>query len=77
MATIVRVNADHGRDFLTLADHMTTLRKGDVRKSSAFLFSLQLLFDQILSNLILCPVIFRKKNTYKSCTNELACRSEY
>ena len=65
MATIVRVNADHGRDFLTLADHMTTLRKGEMRKFSAFLFSLQLLFDQILSNLIVCLVIFRKKYIQK------------
>ena len=48
---IVRVNADHGRDFHPLADHVTTLQnytKGEIREFSAFPFSLHLVFDQTL-----------------------------
>ena len=55
------VNADH--DFHPLADHMTTLRnvtEGEIREFSAFPFSLQLMFDQIVSNLIVRLMISQK-----------------
>ena len=44
MVNIVRVTADHGRDFYPLADHMTKLRdftKGEIREFLAFPISLQ------------------------------------
>ena len=50
-----RVNADLGRDFHPSADHMTKLRNvtnGEIREFTAFPFSLQLMFDQTLYNLI-------------------------
>ena len=73
MVNIVRVNADRGRDFHPLADHMTKLRNF-TKEYSEFPFSLKLMFDPTLSNLIMCLMILQK-NTYKSCTNELAsCR---
>ena len=57
----MRVNADHGRDFHPLADHTTKLHnftKGDARgEFSAFPFSLHLMFEQTLSNLIVCLMI--------------------
>ena len=43
MANTLRVNADHGRDFHPLVDHVTKLRnfiKGEIREFSAFKFSL-------------------------------------
>ena len=46
MENILRVSADHGREFHPLADHMTKLRKGKNCELSAFPFSLQLMFDQ-------------------------------
>ena len=55
MVSTVRVNADHGRDFHSLADHVTKLRgftKFEIREFSAFPFSLQLMFAQKLSNII-------------------------
>ena len=76
----VRVNADHRRDFHPLADHMTKLRdftKGEIREFSAFPFSFHLMFDETLSDLIVCLMISHKKTTYKSYTNELACCSGY
>ena len=51
----VRVNADHVRDFSPLADHMTKLR--NFMKNHDFLafrFSLHLMLEQALSNLIVC-----------------------
>ena len=45
MVSTMRVNADHGRDFNPLADHMTKLKnftKGKNRDFSAFRFSLHL-----------------------------------
>ena len=51
----MRVNADHGRDFNPLADHTTKLRnftKGKNHDFSVFLFSLHLMLQQSLSNLI-------------------------
>ena len=55
MVNTVRVNADHGCDFHPLADHLTKLKqiaKSEICEFSAFPFSLQLMFDQKLSNLI-------------------------
>ena len=57
------VNADHGRDLHPLADHMTKLQnftKEENRDFSAFLFSLQLMLEQALSNLIVCLMISQK-----------------
>ena len=45
----VRVNADRRRDFHPLTDYRTKLQnftKGEICEFSAFLFSLQLMFDQ-------------------------------
>ena len=75
MVNTGRVSADNERDFHHLADHMTQLRNftmGEIRAFSTFPFSLQLMFDQTLSNLIVCLIT---KQTYKSSTNELACCS--
>ena len=52
MVNTVWVNADHGRDLHPLADHMTKLRnftKERNRDFSAFLFSLQLMLEQTLT----------------------------
>ena len=49
MINIVRVDADHGRDFNRLADHMPKLRNfttGKYRDFPAFRFSLHLLLEQ-------------------------------
>ena len=53
MVNTVWVNADHGRDFHPLADHMTKLRKctkEEHRDLSAILFSLQLMLEQALTD---------------------------
>ena len=55
MVNTVWVNADHGRDFHYLADHMKKLRtftKEENHDFSAFRFSLQLMLVQALTNLI-------------------------
>ena len=60
MVSTVRVNADHGRDFNPLADHMTKIRnftKGENRDFSAFRFSLHLILEQELTNLKVCLMI--------------------
>ena len=52
--------ADHRRNFHPLADHMTKLRnftKGEIHEFSAVAFSLDLMYDQTLSNLIVCLMI--------------------
>ena len=52
-----------GCDFHPLADHMTKLQyftKGEIHEFSAFPISLQLIFYQTLSNLIVCPMISQK-----------------
>ena len=72
MANTVQVNVDHGRDFNFLTDHMT---KGDNHDISAFRFSLHLMLEQALNNLIVCLMISQK--LYRSCTNQLACHSGY
>ena len=77
MVNTVQVNADHGSDLNPLAGHMTKLRnftKGEICEFSVFPFSLQLLFDQTLSTIIISDFT---KTTYKSCTNEPACCSRY
>ena len=56
----MRVSADHGRDFRPLTGHLTKLKnftKVGIREFSAFPFSLQLMLDQTLSNIIVCLVI--------------------
>ena len=66
MVNTVWVNADHGRDLHPLADHMTKLRnftKEENRDFSAFRFSLQLMLEQALSNLIVCLMISQKLQT--------------
>ena len=62
----MRANADHGRGFHPLADHMTKLKiftKGEIRVFSTFPFSLQLMFHQTLTNLIVCLIISQKLQT--------------
>ena len=66
------VNADHGRDFHPLADHMTKLRNvtnGEIREFTVFPFSLQLMFDQTLNNLIVCVIISNRLHTKVAHTN--------
>ena len=49
----VWVNADHGRDFHPLADHMTKLKKitkEENRDFAAFRFSIQFMLEQALTN---------------------------
>ena len=80
MVNTVRVIADQGRGFNSLADHMTKLRnftKNKNRDCSAFRFSLHLMLEQALSNLMVFLVILQKKTIYKSCTNKLARCSGY
>ena len=63
MVKIVWVNADHGRDFHPLSDHMTKLRnftKEFFFYFSTFRFSLQLMLEQALTNLIVCLMISQK-----------------
>ena len=63
MVNTVYVNADHGRDLHPLADHMTKLKnftKEENRDFSAFRFSLQLILEQALINLIVCLMISQK-----------------
>ena len=59
----MQVNANHGCDFYPLANHMTRLTnftKGEICEFSAFPFSLDLMFNQILSNLIVGLMAFLK-----------------
>ena len=67
MVNTVLVNADHGRDLHPLADHMTkrNFTKEENRDFSAFRFSLQLLLEQALSNLIICLMISQNNYTQK------------
>ena len=55
------VNADHGRDFHPLADHMTKLQYFTMAEFSVFSFSLDLIFHQTLSNLIVYNLIASQK----------------
>ena len=79
MVNTVWVNADHGRDLRPLADHTTKLRnftKEENRDFLAFRFSLQLMLEQALTNVILCLMI-SQKTTYNSLVNVLACCRGY
>ena len=63
MANTVWVNADHRRDLHPLADHMSKLQhftKEENRYFSAFRFSLQLMLEQALTNVIVCLMISQK-----------------
>ena len=63
MVNTVWVNADHVRDLHLLADHMTELRnftKEENHDFSAFRCSLQLMLEQVLTNLIVCLMISQK-----------------
>ena len=60
MVNAVWVNADHGHDLHCLADHMTKLKNfttEENRDFSAFRFTLQLMLQQVLTNLIVCLMI--------------------
>ena len=66
MVNTVCVNADRGRDLHPLADHMTKSRnftKEENRDLLAFRFSLQLMLEQALTNLIVCLMISQKLHT--------------
>ena len=68
MINTVRVNADRVRDFHLLVDHMTKLRnftKGENRDFLAFKFSLHLMLEQTLSNVIVCLMISQKNYIQK------------
>ena len=59
----VWVNANHGRDFHPLSYHMTKLKKyskEEIFYFSAFQFSLQLMLEHVLINLIVCLMISQK-----------------
>ena len=78
MVNTVGVSADHWRDFHPLTGYITTLRKftkGKIHEFSAFSFSFHLMFNQTLSNLIVCLMI--SQNYIRKLRNELACCSEY
>ena len=63
MVNTVGVMADHGRDFNTLADHMTKLQnftKGENRDFSAFQFALHLMLKKALTNVMVCLMISQK-----------------
>ena len=63
MVNIVWVNADHGHDLHLLADHMTKLHnftKEENHDFSAFRFSLHLMLEPALTNLIVCLMISQK-----------------
>ena len=54
------VNAHHVRDLHPLVDHMTKLRNFTMEENrdfSVFKFFLQLMFEQALTNLIVCLMI--------------------
>ena len=68
MVKTVWVNADHGRDFHPLADHMTKLlhfTKEKNRDFSAILFSLQLMLEQVLSFFVVAKLT-RNETSIKS-----------
>ena len=72
MVTTVWDNADHGRDLHPLTDHMTKLwnfTKEENHDFSAFWFSIQLMLEQALTNLIVCLIISQKLHTKVSQTN--------
>ena len=69
----MRVNADHGRDFNALADHVIKLRnftKSEHRDFSAFRFSPHLMLEQALSNLIVGLMISQTLHTKVTQTSQ-------
>ena len=63
MVNTVWVNADHGRDFHPLADHMIKLKKftkEENRGFSAFRLSRQFMPQQVLTILFVCLMISQK-----------------
>ena len=63
MVNTVCVNADHGCDPHPRANHMTKLNNFTKEENcdfSAFRFSLQLMLEQTLTNLIVCLMISQK-----------------
>ena len=63
MVNTVQVNSDYGLDFRPLAERMTKLRNftmGEIHEFSAFPYSLHLMFEQPLINLIVCLMISPK-----------------
>ena len=56
------VDADHGRDFYPLVDHITKLKISPRKKIINFqqFVSLQLMLEQALTNLIVCLMISQK-----------------
>ena len=63
MVSTVRVNANVGRDFNPLANHVTKLKyftKGGIHEFSTFPFSLHLMFDQTLNNLTISQKLHTK-----------------
>ena len=66
MVNTVRVSANHGRDVilsLTTIKKLRNFTKEENRGFSAFRFSLHLMLEQALSNLIICMVISQKLHT--------------
>ena len=75
MVNNLRVSADHGLVFHPLDNHITKLRNftnGEIREFSAFPFSFQLMFDETLSNIIVCLMISHTKLYKKNSINEPA-----
>ena len=69
----VWVSADHGHYFHPFINHMTKLRnftKDEICEFLALAFSLQLMFDQTLINLIVCLMISQQIHTIVAQTNE-------
>ena len=68
MVNTVWINADHERDFHLLANHLTKLQnftKEEIHDFSTFQFSLQLMLEQALTNLIVCLMISQKNYIQK------------
>ena len=75
MVNIEQVNADHGHDFHPLADHMNKLQnftKGEIHEFSAFPYSLQLMFFNLITHLMISQINY---TWHESCTNGIACCS--
>ena len=63
MVNTVWVNAGHGRDLHSVADHMTISPRKKIVLFSAFRFSLHLMPAQALTNVIPCLMISQKLHT--------------
>ena len=61
MVNAVWVNADHGCDLHSLADHMIKLKHFTKEEDfSAFRFLLELMLEQAITNLLVCLMISQK-----------------